>query len=690
MGDYPFPFNVANYGKGFFVFENREDYRTMKSIKTKLIIYFSLLILFSSVTIGFTAIKSSADSLTKQVKGSLSSIVQEDSKLTASRMEKEVTTLKMLALNDKIQGMDWNTQLPLLKKMVEETGYLDMAIVQMDGSAAYTDGSVSDLSDRDYIKKALSGEANISDVLISKVTKEPVIMVAAPIKSGEQVVGALIARKDGNALSELVDDTGYGEKGYGYIINGKGTVIAHPDRDKVLSQFNPIDAAKEDKSLTSLANVFQQIITEKKGVKDYSYQGNQLYAGYTTIEGTDWIFVITADTKEALSSVSSLQLRIIIIALIILLISILITYFMGVSITKPIIRTVKLADKIATLDITDSIEPKYLKKKDEIGTLARALHSIIENLRSIITDINSTSEQLAAASEELTATSEQSATVSEEVAITVEEIASGAADQAKNTEEGSLKADAMGVAIENDQNYLKGLNSATEAVVQVLNEGLKEIDHLSVKTEENNQASRRIREVILKTNDSSNKIGEASSVITSIADQTNLLALNAAIEAARAGDAGKGFAVVADEIRKLAEQSATSTRDIDEMVKELQLNSLEAVKTIEEMSIVIKDQTESVEMNKNSYLAIAEAIKDAEEAVTRLNVSAQEMEKMKSEILDALQNLSAIAEENSASTQQVTASLEEQSASVQEIANSSESLANLAQDLQTIIKKFTL
>jgi methyl-accepting chemotaxis protein len=345
---------------------------------------------------------------------------------------------------------------------------------------------------------------------------------------------------------------------------------------------------------------------------------------------------------------------------------------------------------MANLDITNDVPDAYLKMKDETGKLGKAMQSLTDNLRGIVREINNSSEQVAAASEELTATSQQSATAAEEVTKTIEEIARGASEQAQNTEEGTSKSNLLGETIEKNINYAKHLNSASNKVAEVVDEGLIEVDQLLKITKESNEAASGIYDVILKTNESSNKIGQASSVIASIAEQTNLLALNAAIEAARAGEAGRGFSVVAEEIRKLAEQSSISTKSIDEIVNELQKNAQEAVKTMERVAIISKEQSNSVVVTKDKYVLISQAMKEAIMALEQLNVSEVEMDKMKNQIMDTLQNLSAIAEENSAATEEVTASMEEQAASIEEIAGASEGLSNLAQGLQTIISKFKI
>jgi len=661
-----------------------------KSIKGKLILLFSILILVSSSAIGLISLITASSSLTKEAEESLAALSTDAANLTESRIQIQRRSLEMIALQSEIKTMNWNLQQPVLNEQLKQTEFVQIGILDLDGKILYADGSTDTIVGTNPIRTVLDGESSAMDFIIDDTTGEALLIYAIPIVSNEKIVGALVGIRDGEALSLLSDEAGYGEEGYGYVINSSGTVIAHPDRDKVSSQFNPIEAAVNEPALASCALLIEEVLSVKEGVGTYSYNGNNLYAGYAPIEGTDWIFVITASRSEVLGAVDQLMTDILVVMAIVLLISIIITYLIGNSICKPIIEIVKQSKKISELDITENIPDVLLVKQDEIGTLSRGLQSVIDNLRSIIGEVNATSQSVAAASEELTATTQQSAATSEQVSKAAEDMANGAAVQAKDIEDGVEKASTLGSSIEKDQEYIRNLNVATDKSIVAVKEGLSVIEELSSITDENNQAAKEIYDVIIKTNDSSNRIGEASEVIASIAEQTNLLSLNASIEAARAGDAGRGFAVVAEEIKKLAEQSAASTSNIDMIVRELQNNSQNAVGTIQKVTQITEKQSQNVKKSREKFIVISESMQNAQHVVFQLNNSSEEMGVMKEDIINSLQNLSAISEENSAATQEISASMEEQAATVEEIASSSEGLAEMAENLQTIIQRFKI
>lgn len=660
----------------------------MKSIKTKLIMSYSILVLSVTLIIGFISLEIGYSSLKKEAENSLGLLAGESAKLVENRLEALTETLNMIAMKNEIINMGWEVDAAIIKEELRKTGFIDIGFVLPNGYTYYTDGTVRLMSDRAYVKEALGGKAKISDVIISRVTRKPEIEVAVPVLKEGEAAGALVGRMEADSLSDITKDISYGEQGYSFIINETGTIIAHPDTDMVVNRYNPVEEAEDNPDLKPMSKALQKILQDRAGVADYGYDGRNFYAGFAPIDETGWSFVIAADQVEIMSAIPRMVRSIIMTMLIILLCSLVVAYLFDNSLTKPLIEMTKHSKRIGNLDIRENIAQGYLKQKDEIGTLSGAFQKLTENLREIIKELANSANQVTDTAQELSVTSQQSAQVSEDIAHTVEDIAKGAYEQASNTESGLTQAALLKQKIDVNHQHMVNLNSTTEQVIRLVGEGLTDINRLSTITQENEMATKKICDVILQVKTSSEQIGNASGIISDMARQTNLLALNAAIEAARAGEAGRGFAVVAEEVQRMADQSANATRYIDNIIKELQKNILNAVDSMNHISYTSGEQHKSVSVTIQKYQNISEAMKKSELAVEELNLSEKEMETANNEIKTMLQSLSSIAEQNAASTQQTVSAMEEQTASVQVIADVIDRLTQLAGNLRATVTRF--
>lgn len=657
----------------------------MKSIKTKLIVSFATLIVAVTLVMGILFIRSGYKSLNDEAEKSLNIMAEDGAKLTGSRIEALIITLNMIAKKKEIVDMGLDVNPSELKEELQKTDFIDLAYVLPNGYANYTNGTMSLVSDRPYIKNALKGKVGISDVIFSRITRKPEIELSVPVIKDGKVVGALLARKEADTLEELIKDRGYGNKGYAFMINGEGRYIAYPDTNKVLKLYNPIKEAQKNKKDTSLSIAFQSMLKQKQGVISYTEGKKKYFAGYAPIEGTDWVFAITANQNEVFEAIPKMIQTIMVVMVVVLAASIVIVYFLDYKITGPLIGITQVSKQIANLDFQVKISKKYLKQKDEIGTLSSTFEILTNKLREIITQISEAAVDVTASAQELSATSQESARISLEISNTVESISNGALEQAKNTEVGEQNAIVLGTRIEKNLKHVVNLNETTEKVNDLVKSGLLDVERLSEATSKNKLATDEICEVITQTRTSSEQIREASNVIADITRQTNLLALNASIEAARAGEAGRGFAVVAQEIQRMADQSNSSTQFIDDIINELLQNVENSSQSMAKIKITSEHQQESVNQTIEKYQNIAGAMLSSEKALRRLNETVQDMVHAKNEIVDMLQSLAAIAEQNAAGTQQAASFVDDQVTSAQTLSETSAKLSSLATNLLSVI-----
>ena len=648
------------------------------SLKAKLTLFFILFALIPAAIGG-------AISIYMNITATKSSAVHNNTN-TAAQVAKQIEItlddskgmIEGLALGPTARSLDGNAIREMIIGVQQKNPQFELVFV-MDNSGmqiARTSGSLANRGERAYFKEAMKGNTFFTDSYISSFTNAPCITISTPIKNSDgAIIGVMAADISLQALKGIAENVKVGKNGYIEIIDNAGTVIAHPNNEKVLKKEN-----------FAQIEYVQKVINGQSGWAEVlSTRGDKTITAFAPIAKYKWGIIVNQPEGEIFDVAVSAAYVILVILFISILLATVTAFYIARGIAGPLQKVVESVDMIADGDLSHTLAVEGVL---EVNQLVMGVNHMTDSLRKIIIHTASVAESVAASAEELTAAATEVGRASEAVAHTIQDVAHSATVQTKLSNESTSIILDMNKCIIDTVKAAGDVADVSAESEQSAENGITQVDHavnLMNRIQDDVSDTGKMIDIL---GQKSRQIGQIVEVITNIAGQTNLLALNAAIEAARAGEQGRGFAVVADEVRKLAEQSQTAAQEIAEIIGAIQR---ETVQTVQAMDKSSKEVMEGVRVVTDSKVAFEGIYSDVQKMRGKVEAIVVLVDKQQSGSVQVEQAINSIADSarmNSNSSQEVAAASEEQNASVQEIVTAVSSLAAMASQLQEVVSKF--
>lgn len=447
------------------------------------------------------------------------------------------------------------------------------------------------VTDRDYFKRAMAGEVVISDVIKSKTSGNPVVVVAVPIRIGDTPAGVLLGALDLKFFTrQFVEQVKIGASGYVFVTDRQGMICSHPDASLVMAT-----------NLTDLA-FGAEMLAKKNGVMRYIYKNEEVLAAYRTDAAYGWIVVARALSAEIMASTIQIREINLLVGLAAILLTTLVLLILARSITHTIKDLAGVAGLITHGRIAEArqaiaqINQTRRPPRDETGQLWYSMSAMADSLNSLVGQVQQSSAQLVSTATEIeTAAREQESVIANfgdsttQVVAATNQISATSQELSRTMETVKNVAEGAVIMADTSRTGLTGMETSIQLLVK---------------------AAASISEKLAAINVKADTISGVVITITKVADQTNLLSLNAAIEAEKAGKYGQGFAVVAREIRRLADQTAVATLDIERMVKEMQSAVADGVMEMDKFSGEVGRGTKALEAISRPLSGIIAQVKD--------------------------------------------------------------------------------
>lgn len=540
----------------------------------------------------------------------------------------------------------------------------DIAFI-VDGSSQSI-GSISSLT-TDNLKTILpENDSNFYWVQPNGLPKSYTVIAKRFTDMRNNMNFSLYAKYNLSGITKYINSLSLLKDSHVYLTNKNNEIIFSTETDRT---------TLSDHIVKGLSNTSEEL---------GSFSTSSYLISYDTLSN-GWKLIVQTPYASLTEKLNSAFIIIAIFLVVLIFAATILGYLYASNFSKPIIKLMQLMKTAEEGDLTVSAP---VKGSDEVAQLCSSFNNMMDKIKQLINQTQGVITETLNSSEILTTSTTQSVSTIQELAIAVSEIAQGTTTQALDAQKSTQDMATLSNSMENVTEKTAHLLTNTDGAKTLIETATSTMHSLTTTMNSSLEMSSNICTSIVELNTLNKNIEDIMKLVDSISEETNLLALNASIEAARVGEAGRGFAVVANEVRRLADESKSSTVNVRTTLSTINQKMNDTVSLANKSQQVIQNQEKVVEETHKVFFNIVEILSTMTTELQDVNESIHSMQTLKDIMVSQIDSIASVTQESAASTEEVSSLAAEQHNVIAKLSTLSEDLTQNMDALSQTIKAF--